>query len=145
MQRLINFIKNGRDDNMMDLQSVLYMWYNAHCIAHTGTKMHSAHIADIGFPARAVPEVTSPPAEVTLVLNSCVSVYFCYCQTCRHWQHRKLSLCQSPLPPATTNLASWKVLILLPFIKRWHVLISDHAKSCHLKIVGVKFPNCSAN
>ena len=31
-----------------------------------------------------------------------------WCQLCRHWWHRMLSLWQPPVPPMTTNLASWQ-------------------------------------
>ena len=31
-----------------------------------------------------------------------------WCQLCQHWQHRRLSKRQHPVPPATTKLASWQ-------------------------------------
>ena len=31
------------------------------------------------------------------------------CQLCNHWWHRRLSLWHLPMPPVTTNLASWKL------------------------------------
>ena len=39
---------------------------------------------------------------------------FLWCQLCRHWRHRRLSSRQPPVPPVTTKLASWQLLIPSP-------------------------------